>query len=78
MPLSGKKYGFDDLIDSKGIKKGIAELEKQFNDLHKSIKSSQAIKTKNLGGEDLKKIIAGIEGVNKAQQSRIKTTNKYS
>jgi len=75
MPLSGKKYGFDDLIDVKGFKKGLAELERQFNELHKTIKTNQSINSKNLGGEDLKKIIAGIEDVNKAQRSRIKTTN---
>ena len=71
MPLTGKKYSFDDLIDSKGIKAGIAELEKQFNALHKSIKGSSGIDSKNLSGADLKKVIAGIKEVENAQKSHM-------
>jgi hypothetical protein len=37
MPLTGKKYGFDDIVDKKGIEKGIAELEKRFKELHDSV-----------------------------------------
>ena len=86
-----KRYKLQHLYKEKGtilevttsfgeqlIKKGIAELEKQFNALHKSIKGSSGIDSKNLSGADLKKVIAGIKEVESAQKSRIKTTNDLS
>ena len=76
MPKTGKKYNFHDLVDVKSIEKGLAELEKQFKDLDKSIKATSKIKPDEISGAELKKILEEMKKMEALRKERLATEKK--